>query len=139
MTLENYLQETGALATLAGILSGFAISAVVQLLASNNKSKLETATIVVFSGSAVMFLYSLIVFVLLFAAAAEQNSVPSELDNLGTYALLVIFGAVYVFLAGIGLTGWLRSRLAGIATTALAFITMCLTGIALYLVVSLFA
>ena len=76
--------------------------------------------IVVFSGSAVMFLYALIVFVLLFAAAAEQNRVPVELDNLGTYAILVIFDAVFVFLAGIGMTSWIHSRVAGIATTVLA-------------------
>ena len=34
MTVENYLAEAGALATLAGILAGFAISAVIQLLSS---------------------------------------------------------------------------------------------------------
>lgn len=135
MTLDNYLQESGALATLAGILAGFAISAVVQLLSADRQGKLTTATIVVFSASTVMFLYSLIVFVLLFAAAAEKNAVPETLDNLGTYALLVVFGAVYVFLAGIGLAGWIRSRAAGIATTALALITMCLTGIAIVSVV----
>ena len=139
MTLDNYLQETGALATLAGILAGFAISAVVQLLASNNRSKLETATIVVFTASAVMFLFSLIVFVLLFAAAAEQNNIPVELDNLGNYALIVIFGAVYVFLAGIGLTGWVRSKAAGIATSILALITICLISVAISMVFSLFA
>ena len=105
MTLENYLQEAGALAALAGILAGFAISAVVQLLSSDQPGKLTTATIVTFSASTVMFLYSLIVFVLLLATAAEQNAVPKQLDNLGTYALLVIFGAVFVFLAGIGPAG----------------------------------
>ncbi len=64
MTVENYLQETGAVATLAGILGGFAFSAVVQLLSNDNKSKLYTTTIVAFSASTVVFLYSLIVFVL---------------------------------------------------------------------------
>lgn len=136
MTLPNYLQETGALATLAGILAGFAISAVIQLLSSDKQGKLTTSTIVVFSASAVMFLYSLIVFVLAFSVAAEKNAVPESLDNLGTYALLVVFGAVYVFLAGIALTGWMRSRAAGIASTVLALITMCLTSIAIVLAVS---
>ncbi len=138
MTLDSYLQEAGALATLAGILAGFAISAVVQLLSSDKQGKLTTVTIVVFSASTVMFLYSLLVFVLLFAAAAEQNAVPAKLDNLGTYALLVVFGAVFVFLAGIGLTGWIRSKAAGVATTILALITMCLTSVAIVSVISLF-
>lgn len=138
MSLDNYLQEAGALATLAGILAGFAISAVIQLLSTDKQGKLTTATIVTFSASTVMFLYSLIVYVLLFAAAAEQNAIPTKLDNLGTYALLVIFGAVFVFLAGIGLAGWIRSKAAGIATTIFALITMCLTGVAIASVVSVF-
>lgn len=138
MTVDNYLQEAGAIATLAGILAGFAISAVIQLLASNIPGKLASATIVVFSASTVMFLYALIVFVLLFAATAEKNAVPGDLDNLGSLALLVIFGAVYVFLAGIALAGWIRSRLTGIATTAFALITMCLTTYVIVTVISQF-
>lgn len=136
MILDNYLQESGALATLAGILAGFAISAVVQLLSFDRPGKLTTATIVVFSSSTVMFLYSLLVFVLLFAVAAEKNIVPATLENLGTYALIVVLGAVYVFLAGIGLAGWIRSRAAGIATSLLALITMCLTSFAIISAVS---
>jgi len=138
MTVENYLQETGAFATLAGILGGFAFSAVVQLLTNDNKSKLYTSTIVVFSASTVMFLYSLVVFVLIFAATAELNTVLPELDSLGTSALLIIVGAVMVFLAGIAMTGWIRSRNAGIATTVASVITMCLIIFTLTAVVSVF-
>ncbi len=126
MTVENYLQETGALATLAGILGGFAFAAVVQFLSSENKSRLVTATIVTFSASTVMFLYALVVFVLLFATTAELNSVPTDLDPIGTAALLVLIGAVLVFLGGIALSGWIRSKAAGVATTAFALFTSCL-------------
>lgn len=138
MTVENYLQETGAFATLAGILGGFAFSAVVQLLTNDNKNKLHTSAIVVFSASTVLFLYSLVVFVLIFAATAELNSVISELDSLGTTALLVLVGAVMVFLGGIALTGWLRSKVAGIATTVFSVITMCLIIFAFSVVISVF-
>ncbi|HBG74804.1 MAG: hypothetical protein A2X25_07055 [Chloroflexi bacterium GWB2_49_20] len=136
MSLDNYLQETGALATLAGILAGFAISAVIQLLSTDKPGKLSTVTIVVFSGSTVMFVYSLLVFVLLFASAAESNAIPTALENFGNFALLIIFGAINVFLAGIGLVGWTRSKTAGIATTILALITMCLTSFAIISVVT---
>ena len=132
MTVENYLAEAGALATLAGILAGFAISAVIQLLSTNAEGRLVTATIVTFTGSAVMFLYSLIVFVLVFAGTAEKNAIVEKLDTMGSIALLVIFGAVYVFLTGIGLAGWIRSRVTGILTTIFAVITMCLTSIAIF-------
>jgi hypothetical protein len=138
MTLDNYLQETAALATLAGILAGFAISAVIQLLSTNKEGKLTTATIVTFSASTMMFLYPLIVFVLLFAAAAETNAIPKQLDGLGNGALVVILGAVFLFLAGLALAGWIRSKATGIATTVLALIAMCLTGIAIVSIFSVF-
>jgi len=138
MTLDNYLQETAALATLAGILAGFAISAVIQLLSTDKPGKLATATIITFSASTMMFLYSLIVFVLLFAAAAEANAIPIQLDGLGNSALLVILGAVFLFLTSLALAGWIRSKATGIATTVLALITMCLTGIAIVSVFSVF-
>lgn len=93
MTVENYLAEAGALAGLAGILAGFSLAAVVQLLTSGNTGKLTTAGIVVFSAASVLFLYSLIVAVLSFSAAAELNRVPTELDNLNTGALLLLFAA----------------------------------------------
>ena len=82
MTVENYLAEAGALAGLAGVLAGFSLAAVVQLLTANDRSKLVTAGIVVFSASSVMFLYSLFVAVLSFSAAAELNRVPDELDRI---------------------------------------------------------
>ncbi|HSG46145.1 MAG TPA: hypothetical protein VLA72_23635 [Anaerolineales bacterium] len=138
MTVENYLAEAGALGTLAGVLAGFAISAVIQLLTTNSESKVATATIVAFAASTVMFLYSLIVFVLTFAATAEQNQVITELDSLGSIAVLVMLGAVFVFLAGIGLTGWIRSRNTGIITSSFAVFTMCITSFAIVSVMSVF-
>jgi hypothetical protein len=64
MTLENYLAEAGALAGLAGVLAGFSLAAVVQLLASGDYGRLTTTGVVIFSASSVMLLYSLIVAVL---------------------------------------------------------------------------
>jgi len=128
MTLENYLQEAGALATLSGILAGFAFSAVVQFLASEREGKLYTSLIVIFSVSTLMFLFSLITFIMGFATAAELNDIPpSSLDWIGISSFLILIGAVYLFLAGIGVAGWMRSRTAGIATTIFSLITMCLT------------
>jgi len=138
MTVENYLAEAGALAGLAGVLAGFSLAAVVQLLTSSNSGRLVTSGIVVFSAASVMFLYSLIVAVLSFSAAAELNTVPIELDNLNTGALLIMFGAIYVFVVGIGTAGWMRSRVAGILTTIFALISTCLITYAIGSVLSLF-
>jgi hypothetical protein len=138
MTVDNYLAEAGALAGLAGVLAGFSLAAVVQLLTGADRGKLGTAGIVVFAGSSVMFLYSLIVAVLSFAAAAELDRVPTELDNLNVGGFLILLGAVYIFVGGIGMAGWMRSRTAGILTTVFATISFCLITYALGSVISLF-
>ena len=138
MTIENYLAETAALAGLAGLMAGFSLAAVVQLLTASINGRLATAGVVVFSAASVMFLYSLIVAVLSLSAAAELGRVPTELDNLNVGALLIIFAAIYVFVGGIGLAGWLRSRTAGILTTIFAVISICLITYAIGSVISLF-
>ena len=138
MTLENYLAEAGALAGLAGVLAGFSLAAVIQLLTAGNAGKLVTAGLVVFSAASVMFLYSLLVAVLSFSAAAELNRVPEELTNLGTVALLISFAAIYIFVGGVGMAGWIRSRVAGILTTTIALISFCFISYAIIRVISLF-
>jgi cytochrome b561 len=85
-----------------------------------------------------MFLYSLIVAVLSLSAAAELARVPNELDNLNVGALLIMFGAIYVFVGGIGLSGWIRSTIAGILSTIFALISTGLISYAIYSVVALF-
>ena len=127
MTVENYLAEAGAFATLAGLLAGFGLTAVIQFLATENKSRLVSASIIVFSISTIMFTYSLIVSVLVFAATAELNEVRTELDDLSISGFLVLVGAIFVFLSGIGISGWIRSRATGIATSLFAVVTTGLT------------
>jgi hypothetical protein len=139
MSVDNYLQEAGALATLSGILAGFGISAVIQLLASERRDRIITAAIIIFAASTVMFLYSLIVAILSFAAAAELNDIPTQLDNINISGLLIMFAAVYVFLAGIGTAGWIRTKITGIFTTAFALISACLIGYVIVSVIAVFA
>ncbi|HEX5942684.1 MAG TPA: hypothetical protein VFY66_10425 [Anaerolineales bacterium] len=138
MTVENYLAEAAALAGLAGIMAGFSLAAVIQLLTASNSGRLVTAGIVVFSAASVMFLYSLIVAVLSLSAAAELGQIPLELENLNVGALLIMFAAIYVFVGGIGMAGWMRSRTAGILTTFFALISACLITYAIGAVISLF-
>ncbi len=138
MTVENYLAEAAALAGLAGIMAGFSLAAVVQLLTTSASGRLATAGIVVFAAASVMFLFSLIVAVLSLSAAAELGRIPAELENLNVGALLIMFAAIYVFVGGIGMAGWLRSRTAGILTTGFALISACLITYAIAAVISLF-
>ena len=53
-------------------------------------------------------------------------------------ALLIMFAAIYVFVGGIGMAGWLRSRTASILTTIFAVISTCLITYASGSVISLF-
>jgi hypothetical protein len=138
MTVENYLAEAGAFATLAGLLAGFGLTAVIQFLSIENRNRLVTASVVVFSASTVMFTYSLIVSILMFAASAELNRVPDELEGLSIWAFLILIAAIFVFLGGIGVAGWIRSRITGITTTIFALISMCLTASAIWTVLSIF-
>jgi|GEM_PF-607513 len=138
MPVENILQETNLIGTLAGILAGFAFSAVVQLLATNAKGRLTSAVIIIFSLATLMFLYTLFVFVLIGSATAELNRQLTEVEAIGTWALLIAFLALIFFLVGVGLSGWIRSTATGIATTVFAFITLCLTSWAFVVVESLF-
>ncbi|MBE7535251.1 MAG: hypothetical protein HS124_05930 [Anaerolineales bacterium] len=139
MTVENYLAEAGAFATLARLLAGFGLTAVIQFLATENKSKFVAANIIVFSISTTLFTYALIAFILVFAATAELNEVRAELDGLSMSGFLVLVCAIFVFLGGIGLSGWIRSKTAGIVTSIFAVITMCLTASALWSALSLLA
>jgi cytochrome b561 len=114
------------------------MSAVIQLFTSHSDKKWVTAAILVFGADSVMFIFPLIVAVLAFSAAAELNAIPDQLDTINTFATLVMFLAIYVFIAGIALTGWIRSKLTGTLPTIFALITMCLVTYVIYSVSLLF-
>lgn len=138
MTVDNYLAEAGMFVGLAGVLAGFSLAAVIQLLTANQSGNLATAAIAIFAASSLMFLYGLIVAMSSFAAAAELNRVPTELTNISVTAFLSMVGAIYVFIGGIGLLGWLRSRTTGLLTTIFAVISACLITYAISSLISLF-
>ena len=139
MDLQNYLQEAGQLATLAGILAGFAFSAVTQLIAVDKPGKMLTATIIIFATTSLMFLFCLVSFVLIFSTAAELNAIPQELDPVGSVSVVVLMMAIFLFLAGVGVSGWVRSKTTGIATTIFSLITICLTTMLIYSVMTAFS
>lgn len=124
--LENTLQEAGQFITLAGVLGGFAFAAVIELLVSEKKGKLATAVIALFSTSALMFLYSLVVYVLIYSALLETGEVTTELGRFAASTTWFIFGAIFLLLISIAVAGWIHARTTGIITTVVAGIFACL-------------
>ncbi|MCS6992556.1 MAG: hypothetical protein N2117_14680 [Anaerolineales bacterium] len=126
MGVENVLQEYNQVATLAGILAGFAFSAVIQLLSVDRPGRLMTIVLIIFSTSSLMFLFTLFAFVLNASAIAEIGKEVEELAGWSAFAFVIALLGLNLFLLGVGLTGWLRSRVTGIITTIAALITFCL-------------
>ncbi len=135
MEIEKSLQEAGQYITLASVLGGFAFAAVIELLVSEKKGKLATAVIGMFSTSALMFLYSLLSYVLIYSALLVDNAALDTLTRTGGFALVVIFIAVFLLIVSIGTAGWLHSRPVGIATTIGAAVFSCATLITIFTVI----
>jgi hypothetical protein len=127
MEIENSLQEASQYITLASVLGGFAFAAVVELLVSDKKGKLATAIIAMFSTASLMFLFSLLSYVLIYSALLVENPALDTLTRVGAVALVIIFIAVFLLLASIGAAGWLHSKPVGIATTVASVIFLCST------------
>jgi hypothetical protein len=138
MPVENLLQEYNQIATLVGILAGFAFSAVVQLLSTDKPGRLTTIAIIIFTTSTLMFLFSLFAFVMGSAAIAELNREITELEGWAGYAFLVAYLGLNLFLVGVGMAGWLRSRVTGVITSVVALVTFCMTGWVFVSVIALF-
>lgn len=138
MSVENILQEYNQIATLAGILAGFAFSAVIQLLSVDRPGRLMTAVLIIFSLSSMMFLFTLFAFVLNASAIAELEKEVEELSGWSAIAFVIVMLGLYLFLFGVGLTGWLRSRVTGILTTLAAVITFCLVNWLLVSIIGVF-
>lgn len=138
MPIENLLQEYNQIATLAGILAGFAFSAVIQLLSVDKPGKLMTTVLIIFSISAAMFLFTLFTFVIGSAVIAELNREILELNGWVAFAFIISLLGLDLFLLGVGLTGWLRSRVTGIITSLAALMTFCLTTWLFMAVIGLF-
>lgn len=127
MDIESTLQELGQYITLASVLGGFAFAAVIELLVSEKKGKLATAAITMFSVTALMFLYSLVAYVLVYSALTAENATVEVLRGVITSTTWMILSAIFLLLASIGVAGWVHSKAVGIATTLAALIFICIT------------
>ena len=125
---------------LSSVLAGFAIAVAVQLLSLANKKPIVTAAIAVFLISSALSAAATFVFVVVMIAAIGSPGFgqPSEawLARFTGGIAVVPFAALILFLVGVALVGWIRSRVLGAATT---FAATLASAFVLYILVSISA
>lgn len=130
--MESTFQEIGQYIALASVLGGFAFAGVIELLVSDKKGKLATVVITMFSVTALMFLYSLVSYVLVYSALTAENATVETLKGVITSTTWMILAAIFLLLASIGVGGWVHSKGVGIATTIAAVVFICITMITFF-------
>jgi len=113
--------QTGQVAFISGLMSGFALSIAAQILRYGIRSLRSQAVFLMFIICSFLFLIALYVDVRLSIELAGATSVPEQalqqitaVRNLGTACATV---ALVLFVVAIGSLGWLASRSTGIITT----------------------
>lgn len=125
--MQILAEQANQFATLSGILGGLTLAAIVQLFLAGDKRKLVTTMTLIFCVATFMFLFSMVTNMLLVTFAVELEEVVSGLAYFSIFTLSVTLGGVQALLIGLGLAGWLHSKLIGIVTTVLALITTLAT------------
>ena len=115
----------------ASILAGFAFSGVIQLLALKDTRKITSWVIGCLTVSAcIMLIATFIGSILLYKVesypTAEQ--IPQRLlvffGRVGLLELCLLLLGLAVFLAGVGLTGWIRSKFVGVVSSVAAVLAL---------------
>lgn len=127
---SDFLEIFKQMSFLSSVLAGFAITAAIQLVSLTKKEPLVNATIAVFIISSVILAVATTVFVLVMTATIGPPGFPRPSDEwilhfIGGIGVLPVFGTLF-FLAGIGLVGWLRSKILGVVTTISAVLASVL-------------
>ena len=109
---------------LSAFLGGFAATLLALLLGTEKRGAMTVVAIGLATAAAVAFIASVIASTQLVASLHPQAPANvarhSALTSARLYAFLSFGAGVYALLACIGVAGWVRSRTAGIVTTAIA-------------------
>jgi hypothetical protein len=115
---------------LSSVLAGFAITVAIELVALGRKGRVASAAIAVFLLSAVVSVVATFVFVFVMTGVIGPPGFPRPSEDwiihfVGGIGVLPLGGLV-LFLAGIALVGWLRSKALGILTTVSSAVALLL-------------
>ena len=113
---------------LSSVLAGFALTGAIELVALGKRGRVASSAIAVFLLSAVVSVAATFVFVLVMTGVIGPPGFPRPSDEwvvhfIGGIGVLPLAGLV-LFLVGIALVGWLRSRVMGVVTTVSAALAL---------------
>jgi hypothetical protein len=123
MSRETVIENLRQYAGFAGILAGFSFTALLQLVALNDKRRIVGATACAFAAATCALLYSMFGFFLFSMSLAVNTNNTDNISMVWEHApkfFLTSCGGIIALLIGVSLAGWIRSRLTGIITTAVA-------------------
>ncbi len=121
---EDYLEIFRQMAFISSIIAGFGIAVVIELIALKRKGPLISSAIGLFLVSSVIALAATFIFVFVMSSTLSPmgSPKPSEawiIHFLGGIGMLP-FSSLILFLAGIGIVGWLHSKAIGIVSSSAA-------------------
>lgn len=113
--------QTGQVAFISGLLSGFSLSIAATVLRIDHRNRVAQLVFVLYLLSSLLFLVALYVDVRLSIELAGQSEIPdavlqriSIVRTLGTSCATV---ALVIFVAATGMLGWVATAVTGIMTT----------------------
>jgi len=113
--------QTGQVAFISGLMSGFSLSVAAHVLRYGVRSKMAQCVFLLFLISSLLFLVALYIDVRLSIELAGFDTLPNELidqlvsiRNLGTSCASA---ALFIFVLGSGLLGWLATPTVGMIST----------------------
>jgi hypothetical protein len=120
----NILEVFKQMSFLSSVLAGFAIAVATTLISQVEKKPLVTAAIAVFLVSSVMSAVATFIFIVIMIGVLgppgwprlNEEWVLRFVGGIGVFP----FAGLTLFLAGIGLVGWIRSKLLGVLATVAA-------------------
>ena len=126
--------QTGQVAFISSLMAGFSLAVAVQIYRSKATGNLAIIIYILFTITSLLFFIALYIDVALSLRLAGFNEVGesliervSSIRTIGTSAATV---ALFLFVASIGVMGWLQSRTAGIVTSIAALASIIILWIA---------
>ena len=116
--------QTGQVAFISGLMSGFSLSVAAHVLRYGIRSRVAQAVFLMLLLSSLLFLLALYTDVRLGIELAGVDSLPTELaEEIGAVRSIGTTGAtvaLFLFVVAVGLLGWLATPLTGALSTVLA-------------------